>query len=426
MKVLWFSNSPSLAAEYLNMKSNTEGWISSLEGHIGKIDDIELGVAFPYDSSKVENFKIDNTSYFSYPLPKITGRINQIRQRWNHKTEDESGVNYFIDIVNKFNPDLIHIFGTELSFGLLIPSVKVPVVIQIQGNLTVVSKKWFSGVSFIDILRFSSFLNLIRAHGIWHYYFIFKNLAKRERKIFKNCKNFIGRTDWDNRIARILSPGSSYFHCDEMLREVFFQKSWNSPSNKNNLIFSTLKPHTYKGLETILETAAILKNAGYIDFQWRIAGVSGKEEIIGIIEKSYNLKFIDQNILFLGSITAEELVDALLFANCYIHPSHIENSPNSLCEAMLLGVPVISTYAGGIPSIVSNKNDGILVQDGDPYALAGAILEFAEDPEKAKMLGKNARTTALIRHNPQKIVKDLLDIYAKLISGNVQNKSMNN
>ena len=76
---------------------------------------------------------------------------------------------------------------------------------------------------------------------------------------------------------------------------------------------------------------------------------------------------------------------------------------------------VIATFAGGIPSIVGDKKDGLLVQDGDPYALAGAIMELKGNCNYANRLGINARARARIRHNPERIINDLLNIYSSII-----------
>jgi glycosyltransferase involved in cell wall biosynthesis len=97
-------------------------------------------------------------------------------------------------------------------------------------------------------------------------------------------------------------------------------------------------------------------------------------------------------------------------------PSHIENSPNNLCEAMLIGMPCISTFAGGAGSLITDKFDGILIQDGDPYAMAGAILELYNDKEKAILLGQNARETALKRHDKDTVINDIIYNYNKIIN----------
>ena len=85
---------------------------------------------------------------------------------------------------------------------------------------------------------------------------------------------------------------------------------------------------------------------------------------------------------------------------------------------MLLGMPVIATYAGGTPSILCDKNEGLLVQDGDHYALAGAIIELFRDKGLASLLGENARIKSLMRNDPEKIVQDVMNIYSTILSEN--------
>jgi len=118
---------------------------------------------------------------------------------------------------------------------------------------------------------------------------------------------------------------------------------------------------------------------------------------------------------FLGNLNERELIQAMLKAHIYVMPSHIENSPNSLCEAMILGMPCITTLAGGTTSLLKDKKEGLVIQDGDPWSLAGALLEILDYPEVASQYGENARITALARHDPEKIVKDLLAIYNSII-----------
>ncbi len=68
-------------------------------------------------------------------------------------------------------------------------------------------------------------------------------------------------------------------------------------------------------------------------------------------------------------------------------PSHIENSPNALCEAMLVGTPCIAAFVGGVPSLVRHGEEGLLYHDADPFALAGAVDRLLGDRE----LGEAAR-----------------------------------
>ena len=87
---------------------------------------------------------------------------------------------------------------------------------------------------------------------------------------------------------------------------------------------------------------------------------------------------------------------------------------------MILGMPCIATDVGGTSSLLCNKKDGLLIQDGDPWSLAGAIIELKNNYEKAIEYGVNARKKAIERHNPAKIVSDLIDIYNDIIDDNAK------
>ena len=418
MRILWFANTPSLATDYLHDNSQGGGWIISLEQEIAKLEEIQLGVAFHHDSLAIKHFEIEGTSYFNLPNYKAKGKIKRWWERWTNRIEPKCVIADYLKVIEQFKPDLIHIFGTEQAFGLLIENTKIPVVVQIQGNLNVIKKKWFGGFGDFDIFRYSNIFLFIHAYSLWHDYFLLAKKAKRELIVFKNCKFFLGRTEWDKRITKALSDNGKYFHCDEIMRKEFYSNQWFNPQKPNIILFSTLNPSLYKGLDMILNVASLLKSKLKQNIEWRIAGITNDDEIVKITEKSLKKKFDLNNIFFLGSLDAKSLINNLLQSNCYIHTSHIENSPNSVCEAMLLGMPVIATYAGGTPSIIQNGENGILVQSGDPFVLTGAILEILENHDFAIQLGENARKKSLLRHDPKVVSLDLLDIYNHILEDN--------
>ena len=146
MKVLWFSNNPALGIDYLYNKSKikgTGGWLYALNDAIQH--DLELSVVFhhPY---KVDNFKYKNTSYF----PIYTGNIilENIKNRFLGKVYDDDFLEDYLKIVNKVKPDIIHIHGTENHFLCILDKVEIPIVISVQGNLTVYSHKFFFWISW--------------------------------------------------------------------------------------------------------------------------------------------------------------------------------------------------------------------------------------------------------------------------------------
>lgn len=411
MKVLWFTVTPSLAASHLGIQVVGRGWIESLQEKIGTIDGIELGVAFVHGEKQVDKFNHGNTTYFAMPS-KIPGKVEKLLNRYFTRFNDQELIDHCIQVVNDFKPDVINIFGTEEAFGLIADKVNVPVVIHLQGLLTVYAKKWYPpGISKMDLLKSAGIKRIIKANTLIQNYNYYKKSAAREQQIFKIGKYFIGRTDWDRRVTSVLSPTAKYFYGSEILRKDFYSTTWSQKNTTTKTFLSTIQANIYKGLETVLDCAVILKEVNKFSFKWVIAGIAADDEMVGIFEKKAGKKFSDYNIVLAGRLKPAELIEIQLSADIFIHPSHIDNSPNSVCEAMLLGMPVIATCTGGTGSLMIDKKEGILLQDGDPYAMAGAVLELINNPEYATELGRNARECATKRHDTDEIVNNLVKIY---------------
>lgn len=406
MKVLWFTNTPSLAAEKLQMKVTGGSWLNALEKRMK--DKVDLHIAFYY-GKQLLSFEYNNTTYH----PIVKHNISFLKKNFSLATnsiEPKSDIKLFLKIINKVKPDIIHIHGSENPFGYIIPETKIPVIISIQGVITVYNHKYFQGIEKEYVKKIYSLKHQLSFRSYLKSYNRFNKMAEREQNILNSCKYIIGRTDWDRRVSSILAPNSKYYHCDELLREGFYKFQWNNSYAEKLKLITTTGNIIYKGLETIFETAIILEKLN-IDFEWKIAGIKKSDLILKLLKKKIAPDKLSSKIMLLGKIEERELISQLLEANMYIMASHIENSPNNLCEAMILGLPIIATNVGGTSSLIKNDKDGILIQDGDPWVLAGSIVELFNDYDKAKKFGQNARTRAMVRHNPQTITNDLINIY---------------
>jgi glycosyltransferase involved in cell wall biosynthesis len=410
LKILWFSPTPSLAEEFLNNVPMNGGFIKSLEREIQ--DKVDLSIAF-YHNVAIPVFKFGKTTY--YPIDSGSKTyFSKITNRILNKIEPENDLKKFIDVVNKVQPDLIHIHGTERPFGLIQQFSNIPAVISIQGNISVCELKFFSGIPKFEVFKYSHLMSWILFKTYIHEYRLLKKQAVREKIIYKKNQNFIGRTKWDKRLVTLLSPNASYFHNDEVLKDVFYSGEWNKKLGDILNLFTTCGPNIFKGIETILYCSYLLDQS-CVQFHWKIAGVSKEDEIVYVAKKILKIK-ISQNLEFLGRLDDLHLKNNILNTNFYIAVSHIENSPNSLCEALLLGVPCIATNAGGTSTFIDEGYNGTLIQDGDPYAMAGAILELKNNYVLATNYGINARKKALLKHDKNKISKDLLEIYQEILN----------
>jgi glycosyltransferase involved in cell wall biosynthesis len=278
--------------------------------------------------------------------------------------------------------------------------------------------KWFTGIPRADQFRFSGLKDLLLMRGTYNDYFAFRKRGKTEENILRRCRYYMGRTNFDRRIAKLIAPDARYFHCEEFIRKDFFEKEWKSEAGSEVVCISTIKATSYKGIDLIYKVAIILKRFTSLNVRFRICGVSENEEFVKIVRKKYRNDLEGLKIEFLGKLSANDLIENLCSSTFYIHPSYIENSPNSVCEAMATGIPVIATNVGGVSTLIEDQKEGILVQEGEPYSMAGAIVELTRNFEKAREMGRNARQRAIIRHDPKEILSTLLNTYTEIIKHN--------
>lgn len=119
-----------------------------------------------------------------------------------------------------------------------------------------------------------------------------------------------------------------------------------------------------------------------------------------------------QRIFFTGQVGDVRPFYAM--ADVFVLPSHSEGSPNVLLEAMAAEVPVVATAVGGVPEIVENEQNALLVPDRDPAAFAAAITRIFTEDELARRLTTNALELVRTRHTPQIYVRSLLEIFSRL------------
>jgi len=422
MKALWFCNTAAAGEQFLNANGIGGGWLESLDRQLQEHADLHIAFYYPY---KLNRFNYGKTSY--YPIYDGSFLWNTFKKIFIVSEKDGQDIHKYTDIIEQVKPDVIHIHGTENPFGCILGKVNVPVVVSIQGNITVCHHKYFSGIE-------KKYLSAKVFNGSWkdillskNFSYSYKTFAKKKQIELKNLKKttcLIGRTSWDKRITGIMAPDAVYFHVDEILRDSFYENQWQAPSHpQGKLIVHTTCGNSYfKGFETLCLALNELNKLHY-DVEWRVAGVSEKSLIYKIVKRKLKKDFPEKGLALLGLLSEKELINSMQQSNIYVAPSHIENSSNSLCEAMLMGMPCIATFAGGTGSLLKDGEEGLLIQDGDPWAMAGAVLELWNNKEQAIVMGDNARRRSLHRHDKSRIVDELLETYHSIINDFNQNQN---
>ena len=397
MKVLWFAGNPALYAS--RDSHNGGGWIAALQRELQaqKADEVQLGIAFPWEN----NFKQECGIITYYGVKSIK------RSFWRYKLKEEKSLCQIKTIINDFKPEIIHVFGTEQIFGLAATCSSVPVVIHLQGILAACKEAWLPySMSWFNF-KFSNLKNFLMKLGL-------DRNVNREQRIFNACVNYMGRTEWDKNLVRIFNPNAIYYYCGEMLRpEIYYSnKIWEfSEKKQTKKIVSVISDPLYKGGDVILRAAKILKDQLKLPFVWHVYGVRDMK----VWEKLVKLRHADVNVFPKGVIGATQLVDVILDADVFVHPSYIENSPNSVCEAQVLGAPVVACDVGGVSSIVKHGKTGMLIPSNDVFMMASMIKYLCDNKAFAEEIGRTARKDALARHSPRTIVNDLMNVYTSIV-----------
>ena len=445
MRVLWLCNIllPAIAEELGLPYSNREGWLTGIYERIcgngkegnrnadGKNTDVEaagmeLGVCFPMaetDSVIMEKchgkagFRLEGAGTVCYAF----------RENLAAPEVYEDGMEEcFRKILEDFKPDMVHIFGTEFPHTLaMVRAFHRPerTLIGIQGLCFACAEAYMADLPEYVIHR-RTFRDWLKKDGILQQQEKFRMRGEREKEALKGTGHITGRTDFDRTETRKVNPDAKYHFMNETMRAPFYEGRWMAERKKPYGIFLGQGDYPLKGFHYLLQALPeVLKE--YPEAYVMVAGNSVignrtlKEKIKISSYGKYLLELIDslgleRHVQVLGKLSAEEMKEAFLRAGMFVCPSSLENSPNSMGEAMLLGAPVIASRTGGIPSMIEDEKEGLLFRPGDVKGLAECIKRVWREPEAAARRAENARKRAFAVHDSNTNYERLLAIYREI------------
>jgi len=137
-----------------------------------------------------------------------------------------------------------------------------------------------------------------------------------------------------------------------------------------------------KSLDVALEAVAAVPEV--------TLAVAGDGPDRGALEARARELGLDRRVRFLGSIPRDGVLRLFRAADASLLPSSWENYPHTVVESLAVGTPVIATAVGGVPEVVRDGENGLLVPAGDVDALAAAIARFLGDEELRRRLAEAA------------------------------------
>ena len=413
MKILWITN---ILFPYPAIRLNLDppvvgGWLyTSATALLQLQSDMQLAIATVYNGLELKKYESDNVTYYILPLKGDNTKYNKtLEKHWKFIADD-------------FKPDIAHIHGTEFAHGLAFMNAcpYIRTVVSIQGLVSVISKYYYSGIEMSQIIKNITFRDIIRQDSIIQQ----KNkLYKRgliEMEILRKTTDVIGRTSWDKSHVLSINPNLRYHFCNETLREEFYHHTWNYNNCEKHSIFVSQAWYPIKGLHKLLEAMPLILR-GFPDAKVYVAGtditkmdnftdrirLSGYGKYIRSLITKFNLS---GKVIFCGSLNEMKMCQQYLKANVFVCPSSIENSPNSLGEAQMLGVPCVASYVGGVMDMMQGSEE-FLYRFEETEMLAEKVCNVFEKKDSQKDL----KEQALNRHNYKLNTNSLIGIYRSII-----------
>lgn len=410
MKVLWLCNIPlpKISEVLSNKKALGGGWLVGASNSLIN-NNVELVVCYNeiFGTNEVDG-EIDGIRYYSF-----NNKDNKTR---------------FKNILNDENPDVIHIWGTEYKHGydmaLLCKELGLidKVIVDLQGLTSVIYQHYTLGLPN-SVVKSWTLRDFIKKDNIYYGKEKFKKRGIYEQQALKIVKNVMGRTEWDYACSLRLNPTVNYYFCNRTLRDSFYNNERADSDIEKHSIFVSQCSYPVKGFHFVLDAMKdIIKK--YPDAKLYTTGKSPfglnfKEKLmqtsynkyIGKLIKKYNLQ---TSVVFLGGLDEKSMCDRYKKSQVFVSASTIENSPNSVAEAMILGVPVVTSDVGGVKDYVEHNKSGYIYQTDAPYMLAHYVCKIFEDYESTRDMINNAKIKANELFNKENNCNRLIEIYNQI------------
>lgn len=412
MKILWIINSP-FPEVYFKLGHKppvTAGWVySAASGLMEHAKKLTFAVVSFYQVKELTEYKINGVTHYLIPL------------KYKFK-QNKRGDVYWRLIKERYKPQIIHIHGSEYfhsqSFVRACGSDRV--VLSIQGLVSVYKRYYFGGISRFNLLKTVTPRDIVRLDTIFTKYWNMYLRGKKEKLLLEKVKHIIGRTSWDRDHSWAVNAKAQYHFCNETLRPAFYKHQWEIEKCERNTIFISQAQYPIKGFHQMIKALSIVVRyfpntkvvvAGKNYFSNVGLRMTGFGLYINLLIKKYNLS---NHVKFTGFLCEEEMCEQFLKSHISVCPSAIENSPNSVGEAQLLGVPCIASYVGGVGDMIEHGETGFLYRFEEVEMLASLICNLFADDQLALKLSKKSRIVASKRHNKVENAIQLYKIYSSI------------
>ena len=416
-RVLWVCNTqlPGVARMIGGAPTPFGGWMASLHDRLLLAHpELEFTVISPQAGGSWRKVEDGRTTHLLLPMKDLKRNIPVDSNWWRN-------------IPHAGAPDLIHVHGTEYAFALpLVRDATSPVAVSVQGSVSRYGGAYLAGISPRALRRNSTLRSVVLRDSVLKQRdeFLTRGIHG-EQPLLRAADVVIGRTDFDRELAADLAPSSTYEVCHEMLRPQFTARQWLPTGNHRRRLYISQASYPIKGFHQALLAIPRLV-AEYPELEVVVAGSPPYPQGAGFsrlktsdygryVKRLITALGVSNNVRFTGVLSVDRVLAEMLKADVFWLPSAMENSSNSLAEAMMLGMPVVAAATGGTPSMIENNRTGLLYDYENVNDAASKVSRLLGDSRSSQALGRAARLVAVERHDPDTIVERQTEIYRGML-----------
>ena len=411
MRVLWLSNIDLCIAN----PSASGTWIFSMFKALTGYSDIIVSANITFTQKK-EAFvmSVDNRNYYYLPYSYLN----------KDGTPQNKAIDYITEVIYTENPDLIHIWGTEKGWGMMINDAiksKIPCLLEMQGlAFFVAEQRFYGGLNEKQIRRMSGLVELIHPQmKIESMRRALQSWGKKEIPMIQSYKHVNTQSEWVRNLLYWIAPKVNTYKTGIILRDSFlFSPLWSAKHKRgdNPILFTTSSPLPYKGLHTTLHSFSLIKKE-YPLARLRIAGIGlhkSSWKDIGYIQYLRELTQklgIENNVDFLGRLDENGLLSEMYNADLFLTSTYVESYCLAVAEALCIGMPCIAPFTSALVDLITSEYNGILYPLGDYYICAYKAIELLQNEQRSIAIGDRAAALQRDKSNPERIALNQERIY---------------
>lgn len=412
LKILWVTNGimPDML-KAMGMSANYGGsWLIEPSRLLAADPEFELFIATPWNSKKTLYKKVGGINYHLIPSTYLD-RMKRPSQNYRNECNK---------LIESIEPDVIHLHGGEFALGIPFAEYpNIPKVLSIQGIISKINQDYFYGGICVpswggcllpwNLLTYFP-MKLQHARNKWR--------AKSEIRQMTQVDAITGCTRWDYTYSMLINHKLKYFNVDYAIRNEFSQYQWSVDKCERHTFLIGSMTVPLKGLHKAFTALALLIKK-YPDAKIKVVGANTFKSKTRIGYSRYLYRLADKlgimdHLELLGSQGTMGMVKTMLSSHCFVLSSCIENGPNTMMEAMWLGLPCVCSYVGGAMQFAKENEEAVFYRFEEPEILAYELDRIWSDDELANKLSVNARQKASSFESYHNVYEKYVEMYRNL------------